>query len=93
MTDDDAAEDGAGRRLAILMVSDFFHPNIGGVESHIYHLSQCLLAMGHKVVVFTHAYGKVQGVKYLTNGLKVRLRRIHKRSSDGVNDISTLNFL
>ena len=31
------------------MVSDFFYPNTGGVESHIYHLSECLLARGHKV--------------------------------------------
>ena len=31
------------------MVSDFFYPNMGGVESHIYQLSQCLLALGHKV--------------------------------------------
>ena len=33
----------------ILMVSDFFYPNFGGVESHIYYLSQCLLELGHKV--------------------------------------------
>ena len=31
------------------MVSDFFYPNMGGVESHIYQLSQCLIALGHKV--------------------------------------------
>lgn len=53
------------------MVSDFFYPNTGGVESHIYQLSQCLLALGHKVVVLTHAYGDRAGVRYLTNGLKV----------------------
>lgn len=33
----------------ILMVSDFFFPNFGGVESHIYYLAQCLLKLGHKV--------------------------------------------
>ena len=33
----------------ILMVSDFFYPNMGGVENHIYYLSQCLLQRGHKV--------------------------------------------
>jgi hypothetical protein len=32
----------------VLMVSDFFFPNTGGVEVHIYQLSQCLLARGHK---------------------------------------------
>ena len=35
----------------ILMVSDFFFPNFGGVESHIYYLSQCLLKLGHKVLI------------------------------------------
>lgn len=31
------------------MVSDFFHPNVGGVENHIYMLSATLLKRGHKV--------------------------------------------
>ncbi|KAK2184846.1 hypothetical protein NP493_250g02001 [Ridgeia piscesae] len=53
------------------MVSDFFYPNMGGVESHIYQLSQCLIERGHKVIVVTHAYGNRTGVRYLTNGLKV----------------------
>lgn len=58
-------------RLRILMVSDFFYPNTGGVESHIYQLAQCMIARGHCVCVFTHAYGNVYGVKHLTNGLRV----------------------
>lgn len=44
---------------------------MGGVESHIYQLSQCLIEKGHKVVIATHAYGHRRGVRYLTNGLKV----------------------
>ncbi|XP_024525619.1 phosphatidylinositol N-acetylglucosaminyltransferase subunit A isoform X1 [Selaginella moellendorffii] len=60
-----------GRRHNVLMVSDFFYPNFGGVESHIYSLSQCLLQRGHKVVVATHCYGKRSGVRYLTGGLKI----------------------
>ncbi|VAH80937.1 unnamed protein product [Triticum turgidum subsp. durum] len=63
--------DGQSRKHRILMVSDFFFPNFGGVESHIYYLSQCLLKLGHKVVVMTHAYGKRSGVRYVTGGLKV----------------------
>lgn len=55
----------------ICMVSDFFYPNMGGVESHIYQLAQCLLARGHKVVIVTHSYGNRKGVRYLTNNLKV----------------------
>mmetsp|Transcript_29030 Transcript_29030/g.81215 ORF Transcript_29030/g.81215 Transcript_29030/m.81215 type:complete len:462 (-) Transcript_29030:44-1429(-) len=58
-------------KLRILMVSDFFLPNMGGIEMHIYQLSQCLLLRGHKVVVVTHAYGERKGVRYMTNGLKV----------------------
>ena len=62
----------AGETLNVLMVTDFFYPNCGGVENHVYQLSQCLLARGHKVVIMTHAYGERSGVRYLTNGLKVR---------------------
>ncbi|XP_004710068.1 phosphatidylinositol N-acetylglucosaminyltransferase subunit A [Echinops telfairi] len=56
---------------SVCMVSDFFYPNMGGVESHIYQLSQCLIERGHKVIIITHAYGNRKGVRYLTNGLKV----------------------
>lgn len=38
---------------------------------HIWYLSQCLIDLGHKVIVVTHAYGKRQGIRYMTNGLKV----------------------
>ena len=56
---------------SIAMVSDFFFPQPGGVESHIYQLSSKLIDRGHKVVIITHAYGGRNGVRYLTNGLKV----------------------
>ncbi|XP_050113273.1 phosphatidylinositol N-acetylglucosaminyltransferase subunit A-like [Malus sylvestris] len=62
---------GERKRHRILMVSDFFYPNFGGVENHIYYLSQCLLKLGHKVVVMTHAYNNRSGVRYMTGGLKV----------------------
>uniref|UniRef100_A0A1I7X3U9 PIGA domain-containing protein n=1 Tax=Heterorhabditis bacteriophora TaxID=37862 RepID=A0A1I7X3U9_HETBA len=55
----------------IALVSDFFCPNAGGVETHIYFLAQCLLQQGHKVVVITHGYGDRIGIRYLSNGLKV----------------------
>lgn len=35
------------------MVSDFFYPNVGGVEGHIYFLGGRLLALGHKVSFFS----------------------------------------
>ncbi|XP_068627872.1 phosphatidylinositol N-acetylglucosaminyltransferase subunit A [Battus philenor] len=59
------------KRFVICMASDFFYPNTGGVEEHIYNLSQCLIKCGHKVVVITHCYGDRVGVRYLTGGLKV----------------------
>lgn len=52
-------------------VSDFLYPNVGGIETHLYHLGQVLMARGHHVVLLTHAYGNRTGVRYLTNGLKV----------------------
>ncbi|XP_032222458.1 phosphatidylinositol N-acetylglucosaminyltransferase subunit A isoform X4 [Nematostella vectensis] len=61
----------ADRKHRICMVSDFFYPNMGGVESHIYQLSQRLIQRGHKVIVVTHSYGGRKGVRYLTNYLKV----------------------
>lgn len=56
---------------SICMASDFFYPKMGGVEEHIFNLSQCLLMRGHKVIVLTHAYGDRVGIRYMTNGLKV----------------------
>jgi len=53
------------------MASDFFYPNMGGVEEHIFNLSQCLIMKGYKVIVLTHSYGDRVGVRYMTNGLKV----------------------
>ncbi|KAL2014850.1 hypothetical protein VTN00DRAFT_2375 [Thermoascus crustaceus] len=55
----------------IAMISDFFFPQPGGVESHIYQLSTKLIDRGHKVIIVTHAYKGRTGVRYLTNGLKV----------------------
>ncbi|KAF3274944.1 Phosphatidylinositol N-acetylglucosaminyltransferase gpi3 subunit [Orbilia oligospora] len=55
----------------IAMVSDFFFPQPGGVESHIYQVSSKLVDRGHKVVIITHSYGDRTGVRYLANGIKV----------------------
>ncbi|PWY99852.1 hypothetical protein BCV70DRAFT_200757 [Testicularia cyperi] len=61
-----------GPRYSIAMVSDFFYPNVGGVEGHIFFVGERLLALGHKVIVITHAYAPHRvGVRYLSNGLKV----------------------
>lgn len=65
------ADDPASPAHSVLLVSDFFLPNLGGVELHMYSLAQRLIARGHKVTVLTHAYGDRCGVRYMTNGLKV----------------------
>ena len=58
--------------LRIALVSDFFYPNIGGVEAHIYSLAYCLRKQGHKVIIITREREdhKICGVRYYSNGLK-----------------------
>lgn len=55
----------------IAMVTDFFYPQPGGVEFHVYHLSQKLIELGHSVIIITHNYNSRNGIRTLTNGLKV----------------------
>ncbi|CCH60633.1 hypothetical protein TBLA_0D01250 [Henningerozyma blattae CBS 6284] len=55
----------------IAMICDFFYPQLGGVEFHIYHVAQKLMQLGHSVIIITHAYQDRIGIRYLTNGLKV----------------------
>ncbi|KAF8636358.1 hypothetical protein AX16_011009 [Volvariella volvacea WC 439] len=58
--------------LTIAMVSDFFHPDVGGVENHIYMLSANLMRRGHKVIVITHSHRPDRvGIRWLLPGIKV----------------------
>ena len=60
------------RRYKVLLVSDYFYPNLGGVEMHMFQLGQCLIERGHKVVVMSNTYSKERlGVRYVSNGMKV----------------------
>jgi hypothetical protein len=43
------------------MVCDFFHPNVGGVENHIYMLSVCLMKRGHKVSLYHRSVTSLMG--------------------------------
>lgn len=52
-----------GYRIAF--VCDFFYPRFGGVENHLWSLSQHLIRQGHKVILITHAYGNRTGVRYM----------------------------
>ncbi|RDB30400.1 Phosphatidylinositol N-acetylglucosaminyltransferase subunit A [Hypsizygus marmoreus] len=58
--------------ISIAMISDFFHPNVGGVENHIYMLSASLIRKGHKVIVITHSHAPDRvGIRWLLPSLKV----------------------
>ena len=77
------------KSLSILFVSDFFLPNIGGVELHQLHLAKELVKRGHRVSIFTRSYlarsdcdedggGEFTGVRYLECGAKVYyVPRVH----------------
>ncbi|KAF8156841.1 glycosyltransferase family 4 protein [Crassisporium funariophilum] len=58
--------------ISIAMISDFFHPAVGGVENHIYMLSAKLLRRGHKVIIITHSHSPDRvGIRWLLPALKV----------------------
>ncbi|CRG99186.1 phosphatidylinositol N-acetylglucosaminyltransferase subunit A, putative [Plasmodium relictum] len=59
------------RKCCICMVSDFFYPNLGGIEMHIFELSKHLIRKGFKVIVVTHCYNNRTGVRWMGNGIKV----------------------
>lgn len=44
------------RKYAVCIVSDYFYPNVGGVENHIHAVAACLALRGHKVVIVSHHY-------------------------------------
>jgi glycosyltransferase involved in cell wall biosynthesis len=41
--------------MRILMITPSFHPAVGGVESHVRRVSECLSQRGHDVSILTHA--------------------------------------
>ncbi|EGD81938.1 hypothetical protein PTSG_02624 [Salpingoeca rosetta] len=46
----------------VCMVCDFYLPNLGGVEAHIFQIAHTISAGGTKVVIVTHEYGEHRGV-------------------------------
>lgn len=61
------------RLIETRMISDFFHPNVGGVEGHIYSLSVELLRRGHKVSPATEWAGDSAGASQLGELVLTRL--------------------
>ncbi len=41
--------------MRILSITPSFHPAVGGVETHVRRVSECLAEKGHRVTVLTHA--------------------------------------
>ena len=63
----------------IAFVSDFFYPNIGGVENHIYYLAKALIDRGHHVIVITHCYDDMnRGLCYINSNHEV----VHNEMED-----------
>jgi phosphatidylinositol glycan class A protein len=73
-----------GGKYRIAMCTDFCYPNMGGVEMHLYQLSQTLIQLGHKVVIVTHQYGDRKGVRHMSSGLKTYYV-CHKEMYNGVS--------
>jgi len=42
--------------MRIALVTPYFYPHIGGVESHVYYLARELIELGHEVGVFTSRF-------------------------------------
>ena len=48
--------------MRILMISDFYHPFVGGVEQHVRSLGAALVERGHEVAVATLGHGDLPAV-------------------------------
>ncbi len=58
--------------MKIIQVTPYFHPHIGGVESHVHDLSRYLVKKGHEIVVLTSRYERNLKSEEETEGIKVR---------------------
>lgn len=74
--------------MRILMVTDFFHPFLGGVEQHVWHLSTTLRQRGHDIVVATlwreglPEYEEIEGLRIYR--IPTLFRRRQGQSGDQV---------
>ena len=78
--------------LKVALVSDWFCPKIGGIETHIHELSLSLLKLGHEPHVITHDYrgwsgewgcGRYPYPVHRFRGM-VYLRRLHVSTGPGM---------
>jgi glycosyltransferase involved in cell wall biosynthesis len=57
--------------VRILLLAQFFPPDIGGEERHVYNLSGALAARGHHVAVATHHVEGLPSAEILPTGVKI----------------------
>lgn len=57
--------------MTILFFSRLFYPHIGGVEKHVYKISQELIKQGHKIIVITEQHEKRLKNKEILEGIKI----------------------
>lgn len=57
--------------MNILMISNDFLPNTGGVANHVFELSKAMVASGHDVTVLHCCYEKTNPVQEIIQGVKI----------------------
>jgi glycosyltransferase involved in cell wall biosynthesis len=57
--------------MKVALVAPYFHPHIGGVESHVLALARELVKMGHGVQVFTSRHAELKESDFV-EGIQVR---------------------
>ena len=57
--------------MRILLLAQFFPPDIGGEERHVFNLAQTLAARGHEVAVATQRMAGVPDAETLASGVRV----------------------
>src|SRR6202012_185775 len=70
------ASQGSRRRarrtlMRILLLAQFFPPDIGGEERHVFNLANTLAGRGHDVAVATQRMADVPDLETLTSGVRV----------------------
>lgn len=57
--------------MKIIFLARRFYPLIGGVEKHVFEISDRLIKKGHEVIVITESVAKLPQQEKLTNGLMI----------------------
>lgn len=58
--------------MKVALAAPYFHPHIGGVESHVLALARELVGKGHRITVFTSRHDKGLPEKDEVDGIEVR---------------------